>query len=74
LEGLLEKKPERRLGNSPNGVEDIKNHPWFAEINWDTLLKKEIKPPFTPIIKSPDDVTYFSEEFTTSELASFKDK
>lgn len=45
------------------GTEEIKNHIFFANIDWDALYKKEIKPPFKPAIKD-DDAFYFDSEFT----------
>jgi len=39
LEGLFEKNPNKRLGIDPEKG-DIKNHPWFAKVNWDYLYKK----------------------------------
>lgn len=32
--------PEKRLGY--NGIEEIMNHPWFKDINWDDLYQKKI--------------------------------
>ena len=40
------------------------NHPFFVDINWVKLLKREIRPPFIPQLKNADDVEYFSKEFT----------
>lgn len=59
LEGLFQKNSEKRLGTK--GAHEIKNHPWFINVNWDILLKKEYKPPFVPIIKSETDVSYFDK-------------
>lgn len=33
--------PEKRLGY--NGIEEIMNHPWFQEINWEDLYNKKVK-------------------------------
>ena len=30
------------------GVKDIKDHKFFAKINWDDLLSKKIKAPYVP--------------------------
>jgi len=38
----------QRLG--ANGVQEIKDHPFFKEIDWDLLAKKEIKPTFIPSV------------------------
>ena len=31
-----------RLGAGANGIEDIKNHEFFANIEWEALCKKEV--------------------------------
>ena len=43
---LLQRKPKKRLGY--NGIEEIKNHPWMRDIDWEELLKKNIEAPFIP--------------------------
>lgn len=42
---LLEKDPNKRLGNSEQDSEEIKSHPFFKNIDWMKLEQKEIKPP-----------------------------
>ena len=42
-----------------NGVRDIKEHLWFAEINWEALLAKRIPPPIVPELASTTDVSQF---------------
>ena len=32
--------------------------------DWDALLAKRAKPPFLPVIRAPQDVSNFDEEFT----------
>ncbi|CAI2363437.1 unnamed protein product [Moneuplotes crassus] len=43
---LCERDPELRLGAL--GVDEIKEHPFFKNINWTKLYKKEVKPPYKP--------------------------
>lgn len=57
------KNSEDRLG-SKKGAEEIKNHPWFENFNWEKLINKSIEPPFKPKINSKDCVDNFDEEFT----------
>eukprot|EP00831_Metopus_contortus_P054233 TRINITY_DN45624_c0_g1_i1.p3 TRINITY_DN45624_c0_g1~~TRINITY_DN45624_c0_g1_i1.p3 ORF type:complete len:137 (+),score=34.45 TRINITY_DN45624_c0_g1_i1:94-504(+) len=44
IQGLLNHDPEKRLGK--NGAKEIKSHPFFEGVNWDTLRQQE--PPFVP--------------------------
>lgn len=44
---LLEKNPMMRLG-SKNDADEIINHPWFQDIEWDKLMKEELPSPFIP--------------------------
>ena len=50
---LTERK--KRLGN--NGIEEIKNKPFFKNFEWDKI--REMIPPFIPQLDSPDDTKYF---------------
>lgn len=40
LEQLLSKNPNNRIGCREGGVDEIKNHPWFVEIDWEKLYMK----------------------------------
>lgn len=41
----------KRLGNLHGGSQDVKNHPWFAEVTWERLVKKDIDAPYVPPVK-----------------------
>lgn len=60
---LLEKKPDNRLGKG--GPQEIKDDPFFKDINWTKLMRKEITPLFKPHVKSSVDTSNFDEEFTS---------
>jgi len=47
---LFNPDPEQRLG--AGGAHEIKSHPYFASIDWDKLMAKEIMPPFVPEVSS----------------------
>ncbi|TKR93330.1 hypothetical protein L596_007808 [Steinernema carpocapsae] len=64
LRALFKRNPANRLGNGPNGIEEIKKHPFFASIDWKRLLAREISPPFKPTVSNTDDTFYFDSEFT----------
>lgn len=42
---LLNRNPAKRLGGGPRGVEDIKEHPFFANIDWKATLQRKLKVP-----------------------------
>ena len=46
INGLLERKKEKRLGN--NGFKEIKVHSWLINFEWDDLINKTMQPPFIP--------------------------
>lgn len=67
--------PQHRLGaNSeerfPSGGAEIKNHSWFSDITWDTLLQDE--PQFVPQLENPEDTEYFDNRGAT--LQSFTEE
>jgi len=64
LGGLLIKDPAKRLGGGPEDAQAVKEHAFFASINWTDLEKKRITPPFKPQVISDTDTRYFDSEFT----------
>ncbi|KAI0966322.1 putative response regulator receiver RIM15p [Xylaria arbuscula] len=72
---LLCVDPEKRLGRNleekfTSGGEEIRNHPWFAGVNWDTLLQDEAQ--FVPQPENPEDTEYFDSRGAT--LQSFTEE
>jgi serine/threonine-protein kinase RIM15 len=69
---LLCSDPQQRLGANreetfQSGGEEIRNHPWFHDVNWDMLLQDE--PQFVPQPENPEDTEYFDARGAT--LQSF---
>jgi serine/threonine-protein kinase RIM15 len=67
--------PQQRLGSNreekfASGGEEIRNHPWFADVNWDTLLQDEAQ--FVPQPENPEDTEYFDSRGAT--LQSFTEE
>ena len=60
IKHLLEPELSKRYGNLKNGVNDIKNHAFFKNMNWDKLLKQEIEAPFIPKIKDNNELKYYN--------------
>ena len=46
---LLKKNPKERLG-SKNEEKELKTHPWFEDVDWNSYEKKNIIAPFRPQI------------------------
>lgn len=65
VKGLLNRNPKHRLG-AIDDAEELKRHPFFADVDWVSLSKKVITPPFKPKLKSETDVSYFDPEFTNA--------
>jgi len=49
----------KRYGNLKNGSKDIKDHPWFAGIDWADLYYKKIPAPYLPKVSSASDTRNF---------------
>lgn len=64
---LLNRNPQNRLGARHDAAE-LKEHPFFKSINWELLYRKQITPPFKPIVDSDESVANFDPEFTNSSL------
>ncbi|KAL6911169.1 putative response regulator receiver Rim15p [Trichoderma evansii] len=59
---LLCMDPPLRLGSNredkfASGGEEIRSHPWFGGVNWDSLLEDEAQ--FVPQPENPEDTEYF---------------
>jgi serine/threonine protein kinase len=48
---LLAKEPSRRLGDGERDYLEIKAHEFFAGIDWEALLRKEIEPEWKPTLR-----------------------
>ncbi|KAM1377502.1 hypothetical protein ACFX11_039252 [Malus domestica] len=68
LKGLLQKDPSQRLGNGPNGGDNVKSHKWFRSINWKKLEAREVLPKFKPDVSGKDCTANFDRCWTTMPL------
>ncbi|XP_050715591.1 cAMP-dependent protein kinase catalytic subunit 1 isoform X2 [Eriocheir sinensis] len=61
LRNLLQVDLTKRYGNLKNGVNDIKNHKWFASTDWIAVYQRKIAAPLVPKLKSRGDTTQFPQ-------------
>ncbi|EPQ29007.1 uncharacterized protein PFL1_03297 [Pseudozyma flocculosa PF-1] len=67
VKGLLNRNPKHRLG-AQRDAQDLKEHPFFKDIDFDALSKKQLTPPFKPLVESDESVANFDPEFTETDL------
>ena len=64
LAALLERDPEKRLGTAGD-ADEVKQHPFFAAIDWSKLKRREVQAPFIPSnTEGKSDTSNVDEEFT----------
>ncbi|KAI9278240.1 kinase-like domain-containing protein [Phascolomyces articulosus] len=61
LKHLLTSDLTRRYGNLKNGYRDITNHPWFADINFEKLLQRQVRAPYIPPLTGDGDASNFDQ-------------
>lgn len=52
LQKLITPDLTKRLGNLHGGSKDVMTHPWFAEVTWERLQKKDIDAPYVPPVRA----------------------
>jgi len=72
IKGLLTTDHTKRLGTLKKGVWDIKNHKWFAGVDWDMLLNKKIPAPIPVKVQADGDSRYFDRYPESTEDKSPK--
>jgi len=65
LEGLLTREVDKRLGTAASM--DVKKHPFFKDIDWDKLEKREMEPPYKPKVKNEADTTQIDSVFLVEQ-------
>ena len=75
---ILVQDLSKRYGNLKNGADDIKNHRFFKNMNWNDLINKKITAPYRPQVSANNDVSAFSnvddDEEEDNALAIKKDE
>ncbi|ESN96796.1 hypothetical protein HELRODRAFT_67692, partial [Helobdella robusta] len=61
IKHLLQVDVTNRYGNLKNGVQDIKGHKWFNDVDWLSLYDKRIQATFLPACKDDSDPGNFDD-------------
>jgi serine/threonine protein kinase len=56
---LLKRDQTKRLGSGRGGTGEIKQHSFFADMDWQALRRMELPAPYVPKIKSASDTSNF---------------
>lgn len=67
---LLNPNPKKRIGYGDLDAKKIKEHNYFADVDWNKYLNKEIEPPFVPKLENDMDLRYFDKIFTDEPVDS----
>ena len=65
VKGLLNRNPKHRLG-ATRDADELMEHPFFSDIDWIALGKKNLVPPFKPKLSGIADTSHFDPEFTNA--------
>ena len=63
IQRLLQVDPTKRL----NSFAELKQHEFFASVDWEKLAHKAVPVPFKPQLTGPRDLRYFDKMFTGEE-------
>ncbi|TGZ82609.1 Pkinase-domain-containing protein [Ascodesmis nigricans] len=69
VKGLLNRNPKHRLGATYDAKE-LREHPFFADVDWVELQRKNVVPPFKPKLSSETDTSNFDPEFTNAPMTN----
>ncbi|OWR42784.1 ribosomal protein S6 kinase alpha-5 [Danaus plexippus plexippus] len=64
IKKLLVKDPRRRLGGGDDDAEELKRHPFFQDLDWEAVSRREVAAPFVPQLSHAADTCNFADEFT----------
>ena len=73
IKGMLTRRATDRLGCMAGGYREVKNHPFFKQVNFNKLVNKQIKAPWVPHIEDPLDISHF-ENFNDTDTDFTKGK
>ena len=73
IRGMLDRTLVSRLGSGAAGIDGVKSHPFFGAVDWDALMRREVKPPFRPQVKGDTDIQNFDKVGCEEEEKEWKE-
>lgn len=64
IKKLLKRHVDTRLGAGQSDAEEIKQHPFFKQQDWNLVYARQLEAPFKPEIENEEDVSLFDTRFT----------
>jgi serine/threonine protein kinase len=69
IASLLQRDPAKRLGaGSAEGPGSIRAHPFFSNIDWEALLRREVTPPLPPLLNPQEELMGESAVRSSTDL------
>jgi len=65
LSKLLIRDPKDRLGSGERDAVELKEHPFFSDVDWVSLARGGVTAPWAPTVSHSVDTSQFDEEFTS---------
>ncbi|KAK7248794.1 cAMP-dependent protein kinase regulator [Aureococcus anophagefferens] len=68
---LLNRSRKKRLGNLKGGVKNIKDHAYFAGVDFHAILNRRVAAPWNPEVSDPFDTSCFDEYDEAMDIPTF---
>ena len=67
LTSLLNRDQNKRLGNGSTDAADIMSHPFFRDVDWQSLRERKVPAPYKPVVQSAHDTRNIDKMFTNEK-------
>lgn len=68
LTALLQRDPAKRIGSGEKGSEELREHGFFKDIDWQAVKTQTHEAIFKPKVKGPEDISCIDKLFTKEGL------
>lgn len=68
LKQLLTRDPKKRIGCGQSDADELRQHEWFADIDWSKIANMSHEAIFKPRVKGEEDVSCIDKLFTKEGL------